>query len=88
MARKALSLIFEQAVEVQRTPGAVWEPATYVRPAFNWPGWHQVLLPVGKERYIDVLSGEEINRDEDTKGRGESTRILYVPSRRLRARKD
>jgi hypothetical protein len=86
--RLKLSLIFEQAVEVQRAPDAEWEPATYEMPVTGWKGWHRVRLPKGKERYIDTLSGEEIDRDHDVKGKGALTPFLYVPSRRLRARKD
>jgi hypothetical protein len=71
------------AVEVQRAVSyAPWEPATYVRKLSDWRGWHKVKLPKGKERRVDLMTGEECADDNP---RGRLIRNLSVPSRRIRA---
>jgi hypothetical protein len=71
------------AVEVQRRVDAPWEPATYVRSVT--PGRHTVELdPESGPRYIDSRSGMEVDAYEGAPG-VLRTRIVSVPTRRLRA---
>lgn len=81
-------------VEVQREPGHTvkWEPAIYREDAgvgpeiVRMPGHHVVDLDASAPpRYIDSMSGMEV-ADPDSNPRAYATRMLIVPSRRIRIR--
>jgi hypothetical protein len=78
-----------QTVEVQRSPGASWEPATYGRESRDMSsrrnGHHWVELPItAKPRYLDPMSGE-VHDKRDREGRRYLCRGLLVPSIQVRA---
>lgn len=70
-----------QRVDVQREPSASWESAEY-HSAASFPGHHVVVLPLGRERRVDVMTGDETGTNNP---RSYLTRHLCVPSRRIRA---
>jgi len=79
--RHAIRLEPGQAIEIQRDPGAAWEPAVYHgavsamddRPSRR--GWHTVDLPSSAAPRIDTFAGREY-----------PSRRLVVPTRRIRPR--
>lgn len=79
-----------EIVEVQREGSyKPWEPATYLARCADWRGWHRVELPIGAERLVDSITGFEIERfsSDEARARAYTTRIMFVPSRRIRKRR-
>lgn len=94
MGRRAKKFEPGQAVEIQREPGAAWEPATYRDRALGMVGWHHARVPEDAEpRYVDSMTGLTYTRDDidarpptdGVRQRVFATPIMLVPSQRIRA---
>lgn len=74
-----------QRVEIQRRVSySPWEGATYLDNTPFSRGWHRVRLNKNSPpRRINTMSGEETGLDDP---QGVLTDILFVPSRRIRAK--
>jgi hypothetical protein len=83
MARKTFKR--GQPVEIQREPGysVKWENATYLGAhEIDLPAHHLVRLhPDEPARYIDSMTGAEVERDHP---RAFKSTSISVPSRRIR----